>query len=138
MPENNTIDDFFGVHPNTGWVYLAKQLDRETSSVHKMTLTATDNGIPPLSATARLVINVIDANDNDPIFSKASYEFKVEENKEAGAVVGRISAKDADLGDNAALRYSLFPTNTSFNVNPVTGKPSSYIFYLEMGCTYIL
>ncbi|KAG7305903.1 hypothetical protein JYU34_008455 [Plutella xylostella] len=121
VPENNTIDDFFGVHPNTGWVYLAKQLDRETSSVHKMTLTATDNGIPPLSATARLVINVIDANDNDPIFSKASYEFKVEENKEAGAVVGRISAKDADLGDNAALRYSLFPTNTSFNVNPVTG-----------------
>lgn len=89
---------------------------------HKMTITATDNGIPPLSATASLVINVIDANDNDPVFSKAAYEFQVEENKKAGASVGKISATDADLGDNAVVRYSLFPSNTSFNVHPVSGK----------------
>lgn len=87
-----------------------------------MTITATDNGLPPLSATAQLLINVIDANDNDPVFSKASYEFKVEENRVAGAVVGRIAAVDADSNENAAVRYGLFPSNTSFIVNPVTGE----------------
>lgn len=87
-----------------------------------MTITATDNGIPPLSATASLVINVIDANDNDPVFSKSTYEFQVEENQKSGAFVGKIFAKDADLGDNAIVRYSLFPGNTSFNVHPVSGE----------------
>lgn len=89
---------------------------------HKMLIIAVDNGIPPLSATANLVVNVIDANDNDPVFSKTTYEFQVEENQKAGAFVGKIAATDADLGDNAVIRYGLFPSNTSFNVNPITGK----------------
>lgn len=110
------------MQPSTGWVYLAKQLDRETTAKHKMVIIAVDNGIPPLSATANLVVNVIDANDNDPVFSKSAYEFQVEENQKAGAFVGKIAATDADLGDNAVVRYSLFPSNTSFIVNPVTGK----------------
>lgn len=122
VSENGTNDEFFKVQSNSGWIYLAKPLDRETVSKHRMTITATDNGLPPLSATASLIITVIDANDNDPIFSKNAYEFKVEENQKIGAFVGKIAATDADLGDNAVLRYSLFPSNTSFNVNPVSGK----------------
>lgn len=119
---NSTNEGYFKVQPTTGWVYLAKPLDRETAARHKMTITATDNGLPPLSASASLVVNVLDANDNDPVFSKAAYEFHVEENQKAGAVVGKIAATDADLGENAVVRYSLFPSNTSFNVNPVTGE----------------
>ncbi|XP_021205801.2 protein dachsous isoform X1 [Bombyx mori] len=118
---NNTNEEFFKVQPSTGWVYLAKPLDRETKAKHKMLLTATDNGLPPLSTTANLVVNVIDANDNDPVFTKNAYEFQVEENSRAGAFVGKISAVDSDLGDNAVVKYSLFPSNTSFNVNPTTG-----------------
>ena len=75
-----------------------------------------------MSATASLIVNVVDANDNDPVFSQVAYEFQVEENQRVGAFVGKIAASDADLGDNAAVRYSLFPTNTSFLVNPSTGK----------------
>ncbi|CAK1540749.1 unnamed protein product [Leptosia nina] len=111
----------FKVQPSTGWVQLAKELDRESIPQHNMTIIASDNGIPPLSATVSLLVNVIDANDNDPVFSQANYQFEVEENRKAGAFVGKISAIDADLDDNAAVRYSLFPTNTSFVVNPVTG-----------------
>ncbi|XP_039751307.1 protein dachsous [Pararge aegeria] len=121
VSENNTNEEHFKVQPATGWVYLAKQLDRETIAKHKMTIIATDNGIPPLSATASLIVNVVDANDNDPVFSQTAYDFHVEENQKVGAFVGRIAATDADLGDNALLKYSLFPTNTSFVVNPNTG-----------------
>lgn len=118
---SNSTEDFFKVQPSTGWVYLYKSLDRETTDKHSMVITATDNGIPPLSATASLIVNVIDANDNDPVFSKTAYDFQVEENQKNGAFVGKISASDADLGDNAVLRYSLFPSNTSFNIHPVSG-----------------
>lgn len=109
-------------------MYLAKELDREAIAKHKMTIIAMDNGIPPLSATASLIVNVVDANDNDPVFSQIAYEFLVEENQKVGAFVGKIAATDADLGDNAALKYSLFPSNTSFVVNPTTGKETFYIF----------
>ncbi|CAG4999572.1 unnamed protein product [Parnassius apollo] len=121
ISENNTNEEHFNVQPTTGWIYLAKPLDRETTSRHRMTVIATDNGIPSLSASASLIVNVIDANDNDPVFTKALYEFQVEENHEIGAFVGKISATDADLGDNAVIRYSLFPSNTSFTVNPISG-----------------
>ncbi|XP_045768746.1 protein dachsous [Maniola jurtina] len=121
VSENNTNEEHFKVQPATGWVYLAKQLDRETIATHKMTIIATDNGIPPLSATASLIVNVVDANDNDPVFSQTAYDFLVEENQKVGAFVGKIAATDADLGDNALVKYSLFPSNTSFVVNPTTG-----------------
>lgn len=98
-----------------------------------MTIIATDNGIPPMSATASLIVNVVDANDNDPVFSLVAYEFQVEENQKIGAFVGKIAASDADLGDNAAVRYSLFPSNTSFVVNPSTGKDCVYFFYFDGG-----
>ncbi|KAL4710602.1 hypothetical protein ACJJTC_003238 [Scirpophaga incertulas] len=114
-------EEFFKVQPSTGWVYLAKPLDREKIAQHKLTVTATDNGIPQLSASATLIVNVLDANDNDPVFSKQSYEFEVEENRKAGAHVGQISATDADLGENAVVRYSLFPLNTSFIIHAVSG-----------------
>ncbi|XP_045495363.1 protein dachsous [Colias croceus] len=119
VSENNT--EYFKVQPSSGWLQLAKELDRESIPQHNMTIIATDNGIPPLSATVSLIVNVLDANDNDPVFSQTNYEFYVEENRKAGAFVGKIAASDADLGDNAAVRYSLFPSNTSFVVNPVTG-----------------
>ncbi|XP_060803701.1 protein dachsous [Amyelois transitella] len=114
-------EEYFNVQPTTGWVYLVKPLDRETAAKHKISIIASDNGIPPLFAKANLIVNVIDANDNEPVFSKAAYEFKVEENLKPGAFVGKISATDEDLGDNAVVRYSLFPSNTSFVINSISG-----------------
>ena len=54
------------------------------------------------------------------------YEFTVEENLEPGAVVGSISAKDEDLGNNASLKYNLVPKDGSFSINPTTGMYKQY------------
>lgn len=86
---------------------------------------ASDNGTPSASATTHVIVNVLDANDNDPQFSRDSYQFSVEENMRRGAIIGIVTAADADIDANAAIRYSLIPSNTSFQVNPVTGEPTS-------------
>lgn len=99
-------------------------LDRETRDRYDLTVLASDNGTPSSTATTRVIVNVMDANDNDPKFQKASYEFSVEENLRRGSVVGVIQAKDADLDINAAIRYSLIPSNSSFQINPVSGECS--------------
>lgn len=114
--------ELFGIQPNSGWLFLRGTLDRETRDRYNITVLASDNGTPSLSATTHVIVNVLDANDNDPIFSRNSYEFSVEENLRRGHIVGTILATDADIGENAAIRYSLIPSNTSFHINPITGN----------------
>lgn len=121
LPENNT-GEVFGVFPNSGWIYLKLGLDREIRERYELTVSATDNGTPSQSATARVIFDVLDANDNDPHFLQESYEFTIEENQRRGTFVGRIKATDADIGSNSAIRYSLIPSNTSFIISPSSGK----------------
>lgn len=123
------ITELFGIFPNSGWIYLRGTLDRESREQYDLTVLASDNGTPSATATTHVIVNVLDANDNDPIFSRMSYEFSVEENVKRGTVVGILSATDADLGVNAAIRYSLIPSNTSFQVNPNTGKRNAFNSY---------
>lgn len=121
---NNSDDasELFGIFPNNGWIYLRASLDRETRDRYDITVLASDNGTPSATATTHVIVNVADANDNDPQFTRHSYEFSVEENLRRGAIIGTISATDADLDVNAVLRYNLIPSNTSFQINPMTGK----------------
>jgi protocadherin-16/23 len=114
--------DIFSIFPNSGWIYLRQPLDRELRDHYTLTVAATDNGTPAGTATSRVSVNVLDANDNDPVFTQETYEFSVEENLARGAKVGRVAATDGDLDVNAAVRYSLIPSNTSFQINQVTGE----------------
>ncbi|XP_018320915.1 protein dachsous [Agrilus planipennis] len=118
---SNSVD-IFGIFPNSGWIYLRNNLDREQKENYDLIVAATDNGTPSQTATAKVTVKVLDANDNDPVFLSDSYEFSVEENQRRGAFVGVVSATDADIGLNAALRYNLIPGNTSFQISPTTGE----------------
>ena len=113
--------DTFGIFPNSGSLYLKKTLDREMRDRYVLTVVATDNGVPPGSAAVTVNVFVLDANDNDPVFTRQVYELTIEENMEKGASVGVVSATDKDLDINAALRYTLQPANGSFQLNPLTG-----------------
>lgn len=112
----------FGVSLNSGWIYLKKQLDRETTNAYTLKITASDNGTPRNTATAMVQITISDYNDNDPQFTRDVYEYAVEENKPRGTVFGMVKATDKDAENNAAVRYSLIPSNSSFQINPFTGK----------------
>lgn len=116
------ITDIFGIFPNNGWIYLRSELDRETCEYYDLTVVVNDNGTPSASATTHVIVNVLDANDNDPSFLHDSYEFTVEENARRNTIIGAVSASDVDLGINAEIKYNLIPDNTSFHVNPSTGE----------------
>ncbi|XP_076362796.1 protein dachsous-like isoform X2 [Tachypleus tridentatus] len=112
----------FGIFPNNGYLYLKDTLDREDTDRYIITVLAVDNGIPPLSANATVLVRVLDANDNSPEFEERKFLFTVEENTERGKLVGTVTAADKDLGNNASLRYSLLLSNSSFQINPITGE----------------
>lgn len=67
----------FDVDPKTGHLTLKRHLDYEISQRHSLIITATDIGIPPLSANLTILVEVQDVNDNPPVFEQAEYSVKV-------------------------------------------------------------
>ncbi|KAF1384723.1 hypothetical protein PFLUV_G00123130 [Perca fluviatilis] len=96
---------------------LQKPLDRENQEQISLVLTAVDGGEPQMSGTMLIVITVLDANDNAPVFTQPTYKATVTENSPKGTVVATVTASDADQGSNGEITYSI--TNTLENVRKV-------------------
>ncbi|NWS16311.1 PCDGC protein, partial [Pachyramphus minor] len=88
-------------------VVTASALDREQAGEHGVRLVARDRGSPALWSSSELVLEVSDVNDNAPVFEEAAYSAYVQENNAAGALVLRVSARDADAGANGRVSYWL-------------------------------
>ncbi|KAM8910669.1 protocadherin gamma-A12-like isoform 38-T38 [Spinachia spinachia] len=86
-----------------------EQLDRELESDYNITITATDEGSPPLSSSKTVQLSVADINDNPPVFEEQSYSAYVTENNKAGSTLCSVSARDPDWRQNGTVIYSLLP-----------------------------
>jgi len=105
---------------------LVKQLDREAREEYRLRVVAVDGGDPPRSGSIDVVIRVLDANDNVPVFDRAVYEATVAENCALRTTVARVKAVDRDAGPNAVLTYYLSAATAqnygrTFAVNNITG-----------------
>ncbi|XP_038556112.1 protocadherin alpha-9-like [Micropterus salmoides] len=85
---------------------LQKVLDRETQPVIKLLLTAIDGGTPAKSGSMTIIINVLDINDNPPVFSQTLYKASVHENVKIDTSIITINATDSDAGQNGQISYS--------------------------------
>ncbi|XP_018548683.1 protocadherin gamma-A11-like [Lates calcarifer] len=85
------------------------QLDRELVSDYNITITATDEGSPPLSSSKTVQLSVADVNDNPPVFEEQSYSAYVTENNKPGSTLCSVSARDPDWRQNGTVIYSLLP-----------------------------
>ncbi|XP_029918251.1 protocadherin gamma-A1-like [Myripristis murdjan] len=96
-------------------------LDREKVSEYNITVTCSDEGVPSLSSSVTLTLQISDVNDNAPIFERSSYEAYIVENNSPGLSVFTVKARDADWNQNARVSYIL--EDSSVNGVPV----SSYV-----------
>uniref|UniRef100_UPI0014452F3F protocadherin gamma-A11-like n=1 Tax=Epinephelus lanceolatus TaxID=310571 RepID=UPI0014452F3F len=76
------------------------QLDREVVSDYNITITASDEGSPPLSSSKSVELSVADINDNPPVFEEQSYSAYVSENNKPGSTLCSVSARDPDWRQN--------------------------------------
>ncbi|XP_069509995.1 protocadherin gamma-A8-like [Ambystoma mexicanum] len=105
---------------------LTKPLDREVQAVHTLVLTAIDGGNPKRSGSTNITINVIDTNDNAPVFDHTVYSVKLPENVPLGTTVIQLNATDLDEGPSGEVHYffeKLVPMSTqnSFKLEETTG-----------------
>uniref|UniRef100_A0A3B4B8D4 Cadherin domain-containing protein n=1 Tax=Periophthalmus magnuspinnatus TaxID=409849 RepID=A0A3B4B8D4_9GOBI len=141
---------YFSVDPQTGILRTAvPDMDRERQDTYLVVLQAKDMGghLGGLSGTTTVTVKLTDVNDSPPRFTQSTWSFSVSELAIPGAEIGRISATDADLGENARLVYTILDgeSGDTFNITAVNqeavitlNKPvdyesrSSYSFSVEV------
>uniref|UniRef100_A0A3B3D283 Cadherin domain-containing protein n=1 Tax=Oryzias melastigma TaxID=30732 RepID=A0A3B3D283_ORYME len=69
-------------------------------------IVAVDGGKPAKSGNIEIIVDVLDINDNSPVFTKETYSATIKENIPIGTVVIQVNATDSDKGANGEIIYS--------------------------------
>lgn len=95
-----TDSGYLNVNSTTGAITFKNSPDYESKTSYSITVTATDNGSPNLSASKAVTIQINNLNDNPVIISDSnSAANSVAENAAIGSTVGITAyATDADSG----------------------------------------
>ncbi|BES88261.1 Cadherin domain [Nesidiocoris tenuis] len=97
----------FSLNAQTGKLVINSKLDRETIAEYRIGAIARDQGTPPRSSSATVLLTVMDVNDNSPEFYPRDYFVPVSETQVINRPLVRVTAHDKDEGANAAVRYTI-------------------------------
>lgn len=111
------------IHGDNYMIVTSGPLDREDVMQYNITIMAQDYGDPPLSCVKHLLVNVLDENDNAPVFSSSLYKASVKENNVAGYYALKVEAHDVDLELSGRVSYSIHNSShmQSFSIHPTSG-----------------
>ncbi|KFQ21079.1 Protocadherin beta-15, partial [Mesitornis unicolor] len=105
----------FAIDPLSGEIKLTKPLDFEEAENHELSVRATDGG--GLSAICKVLVEVVDVNDNAPELVVSSFSSPIPENSLPGTVVALFTVKDRDAGANGKISCAL-EDQLSFSLRP--------------------
>ncbi|XP_053496992.1 protocadherin gamma-A11-like isoform X2 [Ictalurus furcatus] len=101
------IQDIFQVDRITGEIQVKNEIDFEDTQTYRLNIQASDKGQPPLSVDCRVIIKIIDVNDNKPEIEVTSILNTVQEDSKPGTVISLISVTDKDSGINGKIVCSI-------------------------------
>ncbi|XP_063731807.1 protocadherin alpha-6-like isoform X11 [Eleginops maclovinus] len=129
--EGNTLTSFLNINSETGDILALKSFDFETLKTFQFQVVATDSGTPSLSSNVTVHVFILDQNDNAPVIlypvsSNGSAEGveEIPRNVNAGHLVTKVRAYDADIGYNGWLLFSLqeVTDHSLFGLDRYTGQ----------------
>ncbi len=97
----------FAINADSGLITTAGPLHADSVNRYELEVMTSDK-----KASAKVIINVIDVNNNAPEFKQTSYKASIDENMPIGTSVLTVKATDLDSGENGYVTYSIA------NVNP--------------------
>ncbi|XP_073477036.1 protocadherin gamma-B2-like isoform X30 [Aquarana catesbeiana] len=98
----NNIRQAFTINPNNGEIKTKEHLDYEVTKYYEFTVEAKDGG--GLVSNAKVLIEILDENDNVPVISITSLSSPVPEDTAPGTVVSLIAVRDKDSGQNGEVQ----------------------------------
>ncbi|XP_037833226.1 protocadherin alpha-8 isoform X12 [Kryptolebias marmoratus] len=127
----NDIMSFLNINSENGNISALKSFDFETLKTFQFQVVATDSGAPSLSSNVTVNVFILDQNDNPPVIlypvsSNGSAEGveEIPRNVNAGHLVTKVRAYDADIGYNGWLLFSLqeVTDHSLFGLDRYTGQ----------------
>ncbi|XP_010084905.1 PREDICTED: LOW QUALITY PROTEIN: protocadherin alpha-C2-like [Pterocles gutturalis] len=103
------VRQLFNVDPYLGEVRVNGTLDYEEASSYEIYVQATDQGPVPMAGHCKVLVNIVDANDNVPEVVLTSLYSPVPEDAKAGTVVALMSVTDQDSGLNKQVSLRISP-----------------------------
>ncbi len=107
--QSGATKDLFRILYN-GDIETLRSLDRELHTSHQLVVTAKDKGTPSLKSSVVVNINVLDENDNSPVFDQIAPK-QITENCGIHATVAVVRATDRDAGDYGRVSYAIVSEN---------------------------
>ncbi|XP_041800735.1 protocadherin alpha-8-like [Chelmon rostratus] len=102
--------DLFAIDEKTGTVTNTKNIDFEENNAFEIRVQASDRASSPLTSHAKLLIEVLDVNDNAPEISVTSLLNTVKEDASIGTAIALVSVFDKDAGKNGMVNCKISNT----------------------------
>lgn len=112
-----THSQWFQIDAHTGLITTKSHIDCETEPVPQLMVIARDNGHPPLSSTATVLVTIHDVNDNEPIFDQSFYNVSVAENEPVGRCILKVSSKQKQQQYVSFINITKWPQVFDHNQN---------------------
>ncbi|MEQ2303334.1 hypothetical protein AMECASPLE_015745 [Ameca splendens] len=124
------VSTYVSINSDSGNIYALRSFDHEQLKNFQVTVQAQDAGFPPLSSNVSVSIFILDQNDNAPLIvspvkqNGTTPNENVPRSVDAGYLVAKINAIDADAGQNSRLFYQMLQATDSslFSVALYTGE----------------
>ncbi len=104
----NRQDDarqLFGINQDNGQVTVVGIIDFEKARSYEISVQASDHG--GLTDSCKIIVDVIDINDNKPVINIMSKTNVIAENSVSETVVTMINVQDLDSGENGKVQCSI-------------------------------
>ncbi|XP_035377296.1 protocadherin gamma-A11-like isoform X11 [Electrophorus electricus] len=95
----------FSLNPDTGEIRIQGDVDFEKTKQYQLNVIAKDKG--SLSNSCKVIIEVIDVNDNTPVIALTSFSNNIPEDSPPETTVAIINVKDADSGKNGLVNCTI-------------------------------
>ncbi|XP_063048525.1 protocadherin alpha-2-like, partial [Engraulis encrasicolus] len=105
--KNSKVLEKFNITPNTGEIYTQGQIDYEETPAIELRVQAKDKGSPPRNAQSKVLIEVMDINDNAPEITVTPLLQMVKEDTAVGKAVALITVSDQDGGKNGEIKCTI-------------------------------
>ncbi|XP_034058342.1 protocadherin-10a isoform X1 [Gymnodraco acuticeps] len=97
------IKDLFNIDARTGRIEVAGEVDYEESSTHQIYVQAKDMGANAVPAHCKVLVKLVDVNDNTPEIGFSTVTESVSEQDAPGTVIALFSVSDRDSGENGHM-----------------------------------
>ncbi|GAB1604094.1 uncharacterized protein LOC115219398 [Argonauta hians] len=101
---------YFNIIENTGKIFLIKSVDVDLKNSLRLYIAAKDNGNPPLSSIATVIVNVINQRNNPPSIDVnfiSTYNHNtatILEDVKIGSFIAYVMVTDNDAGHNGEVK----------------------------------